>query len=135
MSVADCLNMEYAICERMMHGVDFYEGIRAVLIDKDHKPSWQPAAIEDVTDDDVDEYFRAYFDRAASSELKQPVVDVRATAAAAEAKQEVTDVWFWDGDSERAQRRGGRGGGRGRGGRGRGGRGGGGRGRGGRGAN
>ena len=83
---------------------------------------------------EVDEYFRAYFDRAASSELKQPIIDVRAAAAAVEAKEELTDAWFWDGASERAQRRGGRGGGRGRGGRGRG-RGGGGRGRGGRGFN
>lgn len=36
---------------------DFYEGVRAALIDKDGKPSWQPARLDDVTDAMLDAYF------------------------------------------------------------------------------
>ena len=43
-------NIKRAICERMMHGADFYEGIRAVLIDRDQKPVWNPATVGDVAD-------------------------------------------------------------------------------------
>jgi hypothetical protein len=44
-------------------GVDFYEGIRAVLIDKDKKPNWNPKTLAEVTDKDVDEYFQKAPDR------------------------------------------------------------------------
>lgn len=36
---------------------DFYEGVRAMLIDKDNAPRWSPARIEDVTEEMVDRYF------------------------------------------------------------------------------
>jgi enoyl-CoA hydratase len=36
---------------------DFYEGVRASLIDKDGKPRWQPARLEDVTEAMLDSYF------------------------------------------------------------------------------
>jgi enoyl-CoA hydratase len=35
---------------------DFYEGIRAVLIDKDHKPVWS-ASLEDVRAEAIDAFF------------------------------------------------------------------------------
>jgi hypothetical protein len=36
---------------------DFYEGIRAVLVDKDNKPKWRHSGIEAVTRDEVEQFF------------------------------------------------------------------------------
>jgi enoyl-CoA hydratase len=49
--------MEYRIASRMLEAHDFYEGVRALLIDKDGAPSWQPASIEDVKPEQVNAYF------------------------------------------------------------------------------
>jgi len=59
MDIGQVLQMEYKMSQRSMkHPVsDFYKGIRAVLVDKDHKYNWEPKKIEDVSDDLVDEYF------------------------------------------------------------------------------
>lgn len=54
-----CMKMEYRVCQRFMNTPDFYEGVRAVLIDKDRKPHWQPSTIEEVTDQQVNEFFVA----------------------------------------------------------------------------
>ncbi|KAL3911658.1 MAG: hypothetical protein SGILL_007195, partial [Bacillariaceae sp.] len=57
-SVAEDLQMEYRMASACVRpGSDFYEGIRAVLVDKDFAPKWNPATIEDVTSDMVDEFF------------------------------------------------------------------------------
>ena len=36
---------------------DFYEGVRAALVDKDNAPQWQPARLDDVTPAMVEDYF------------------------------------------------------------------------------
>jgi enoyl-CoA hydratase len=56
-SFADCMRAELRIVSRLVHGHDFYEGIRAVIIDKDNRPCWQPATLEAVSDADVDRHF------------------------------------------------------------------------------
>ena len=40
----DEMRMEYGIMVRLIHHPDFKEGVRALLIDKDNKPNWQPVA-------------------------------------------------------------------------------------------
>lgn len=56
-SFDDCMRMEYRIVSRILAGVDFYEGVRAVIIDKDNAPKWRPGRLEDVSDADIDAYF------------------------------------------------------------------------------
>ena len=57
LSMDECMKMEFRILNRMLAGRDFYEGIRAVIIDKGSKPHWQPASIDAVDTADVDAYF------------------------------------------------------------------------------
>ena len=44
-------------CQCCIHP-DFAEGVRALLVDKDQSPKWQPATLEDVTSDWVESYFK-----------------------------------------------------------------------------
>jgi enoyl-CoA hydratase len=52
-----CLQMEYRMSQHCMAGHDFYEGIRATLIDKDKSPKWSPARLADVDDATIEQYF------------------------------------------------------------------------------
>lgn len=52
------LAIDYRLACRCLEAHDFYEGVRAALIDKDGKPRWQPARLQDVTSSMVDDYFR-----------------------------------------------------------------------------
>jgi len=54
---ADVMAMEMRIAARLVAGHDFSEGVRAVIIDKDNAPSWEPAALEAVTDEMLDAIF------------------------------------------------------------------------------
>ncbi|XP_014809820.1 PREDICTED: 3-hydroxyisobutyryl-CoA hydrolase, mitochondrial isoform X2 [Calidris pugnax] len=58
MSLQDVLTMEYRLSQACMKGHDFYEGVRAVLIDKDQSPRWKPAALEEVSDEFVNDCFK-----------------------------------------------------------------------------
>ncbi|XP_022257236.1 3-hydroxyisobutyryl-CoA hydrolase, mitochondrial-like isoform X1 [Limulus polyphemus] len=59
MSLQECLKMEYRISQRVMKNQDFFEGVRAFLIDKDNKPMWMPATVEEVSDNVLKSYFAA----------------------------------------------------------------------------
>ena len=56
-SFDNCMVMEYRLSQSFMDGSDFFEGVRAVLVDKDHAPRWQPASLEAVSDAMVEDYF------------------------------------------------------------------------------
>jgi enoyl-CoA hydratase len=47
---ADEMALEYRLAARMIMRPDFAEGVRAVLVDKDNAPRWEPATPEQVTD-------------------------------------------------------------------------------------
>jgi enoyl-CoA hydratase len=59
----DCMRMEYRMVNRIVAGHDFYEGVRAAIIDKDGAPKWQPADLAGVGESDVDAYFAPLGDK------------------------------------------------------------------------
>jgi enoyl-CoA hydratase len=52
-----CMRAELRIVSRVIEGHDFYEGVRAVIVDKDNKPRWQPAALVDVSEAEIERHF------------------------------------------------------------------------------
>ena len=56
---ADNMAMEYRIASRVIVRPDFAEGVRAVIIDKDNAPKWDPGTAEGVTEDLIDAIFAA----------------------------------------------------------------------------
>ena len=56
-SFADEMRQEYAVGSRVVQRHDFLEGVRAVIVDKDNAPRWDPAEPEGVTDHVIDQIF------------------------------------------------------------------------------
>jgi enoyl-CoA hydratase len=52
-----CMRTEFRIVSRVIHGHDFYEGVRAVIVDKDNRPRWRPAALAEVSEAEVERHF------------------------------------------------------------------------------
>jgi enoyl-CoA hydratase len=48
-TLEQCLNAEFALTQTTMRHHDFIEGVRAMVVDKDRTPRWQPPSIEEVT--------------------------------------------------------------------------------------
>jgi enoyl-CoA hydratase/carnithine racemase len=58
-SFEDSMTIEYRMVQHAMRpDHDFFEGVRALLIDKDQKPKWQPATIDGVTRALVEAHFQ-----------------------------------------------------------------------------
>jgi enoyl-CoA hydratase/carnithine racemase len=57
MNLDDVFKMEYGISQAFMEHGEFYEGVRALLIDKCRTPKWKHSSIEDVTVEDVQFFF------------------------------------------------------------------------------
>ena len=54
---ARVMQMEYRISQRRVLDPNFYEGVRAALIDKDKKPQWVPRDVSDVDEETVSAHF------------------------------------------------------------------------------
>ncbi|CAN7061036.1 unnamed protein product [Brassica rapa subsp. trilocularis] len=73
--VGQCLIRENRMVSHVMKGEiskDFMEGSRAILIDKDRNPKWEPRRLEDMKDIMVDKYFKRVEEEDGWEDLKLP---------------------------------------------------------------
>ncbi|EFJ26244.1 hypothetical protein SELMODRAFT_413420 [Selaginella moellendorffii] len=56
--IEDVMKSEYRMALRIAVRDDFFEGVRAVLVDKDQKPKWQPSQLESVRAEEIEFLFR-----------------------------------------------------------------------------
>lgn len=57
MPLREALARDFQMSRHCVEGEDFFEGIRAVLIDKDQNPSWKPVDLSEVTQQMIETYF------------------------------------------------------------------------------
>jgi len=67
MEFNEVMQMEFAIVSRVMANHDFFEGVRALIIDKDKAPKWKPANLSEVSAEHIDPYF---------TPLRRPGLDI-----------------------------------------------------------
>lgn len=53
----ECMMLEYRLSQRVVPGHDFREGVRALLVDKDMSPRWDPPSLAAVSEEAVDAVF------------------------------------------------------------------------------
>jgi len=56
-SLEEALNMEYRLTVHLYEHGEFLEGVRALIVDKDRSPRWNPPRLEDVTPEMVEAFF------------------------------------------------------------------------------
>jgi 3-hydroxyisobutyryl-CoA hydrolase len=72
--VGNCLVREYRMVCNVLRGEiskDFFEGCRAILLDKDRNPKWNPSKLEAISKEMVDRYF-SKIDEEEWEDLKLP---------------------------------------------------------------
>lgn len=57
LSFEACMAMEKRLVKHFLQNRDFFEGVRAAIIDKDQMPVWQPGCLHEVTNEMVAQYF------------------------------------------------------------------------------
>lgn len=62
LSLQQCLQMDYGLVQHFMQNPNFYEGVRALLVDKDKSPQWQPKNLSAVKEDDWFGFFNPVVD-------------------------------------------------------------------------
>ena len=55
----DVMQMEFRMVRRVMEGHDFFEGVRAQILDKDRNPKWSPASLSEIDGKDIAHYFES----------------------------------------------------------------------------
>ncbi len=56
-SFEDCMRAEFRLASHFGRESNLYEGIRAVIVDKDNRPQWTPASLAAVDDAEVERHF------------------------------------------------------------------------------
>ena len=56
-SLEDCLVNEFRAATRAVQRQDFYEGVRAAVVDKDRKPRWRPSTLADIDPAEIEALF------------------------------------------------------------------------------
>ncbi|MFC2249893.1 enoyl-CoA hydratase/isomerase family protein [Labrys portucalensis] len=59
----ECLEREFAAAVAVAQGHDFYEGVRAAIIDKDRNPRWSPPSLAEVDDGNIEAWIQPVADR------------------------------------------------------------------------
>ena len=57
MTLPQCQAAELALTRTTMRHPDFSEGVRAMVVDKDRKPRWSAARIEDIDRTEIEAMF------------------------------------------------------------------------------
>ena len=57
LDIADCLRMERTMVRRCFEYGEVIEGVRALAIDKDHSPKWNPANLQEVSSEMIAGFF------------------------------------------------------------------------------
>jgi enoyl-CoA hydratase/carnithine racemase len=57
LDLEDVLRLEYRMTQHVMAAHDFYEGVRAALVDKDQKPRWRPGSLAELGEKAAEAYF------------------------------------------------------------------------------
>lgn len=60
-TLAQCLAQDRIVMYNMLHSPDFYEGVRALLVDKDKQPKWEFENIYDISQAKVESYFHSAY--------------------------------------------------------------------------
>ena len=57
LNLKECLQIEYRLAQHFLQNHDFFEGVRAIIIDKDQQPHWQPTRLSAISKKDIAAYF------------------------------------------------------------------------------
>jgi len=82
-ALADCFRRELGMVQQCFEQGDFVEGIRALIIDKDNSPRWDPGSLDRVTDDSVEAFFRERW-----RGRQHPLADLESSVPALETNHE-----------------------------------------------
>jgi enoyl-CoA hydratase/carnithine racemase len=80
LSLADCFRMEFDLVQRSIEQGDLIEGVRALIVDKDKQPRWQPASAAELTSAKLAPF---YADARGSQDACHPLSSLTATPNAA----------------------------------------------------